>query len=100
MRCHVWVREVREGVLYPGDVITLLPIWLCVPTAQTPASWPIFSTRRKATPKGMASFGREVVEPLQSLPMMACVSRGRLSLWPVFCTPPALPNALQRIQLG
>ena len=84
MRCHVWVREVREGVLYPGDVITLLPIWLCVLAAQTPAFWPIFRTKMKAVPKGMARSGWEVVEPLQFMLLMACVFRGWRPLCLVF----------------
>ena len=86
--------------MYPGDIATLLPIWLCVAEAGTPAPKPILRLRRKAVPKGLAGSDRKVVEPLQFMPMMACVFRGQQSLWPVFCTPPVPPNALQRTQLG
>ena len=86
--------------MYLGDVVTLLPIWLCVTAAETRASGLIFRVRREAVPKGLARSGRKVAEPLQFMPMMACVLRGRLRFCAVFLTPPAPPNALQRTLLA
>ena len=56
--------------------------------------------RREAVRKGLARSGRKVAEPLQFMPMMACVLRGRLRFCAVFLTPPAPPNALQRTLLA